>query len=290
VDFNGGSNKAVNRERFGVYVHQVGDEWGVSATQQAVSRRGGVATNDDEVGAAKAKMLREIKTDMEAVCLGNQETTNGAGTAMQTRGAFCWLRKSLQTAAIAVPDKFLPGADTIANIAVTTGSATRAEGPVTFLTNYTQATYTEPVFLTQLTNIYTNYGEKKELDYYCGVTVASGIDQWMREQAVSSSQLVRSFNFDGTSHTISMWVSVYDCAYARVNVIVDQFVNMATTSTAGVATAGAIINPDLWEMQWLEELVSKDMPDGGGGEWGWCRGQFALLCRNPKGNGGVAAS
>lgn len=282
-NFTGGSNKAANRQRFGVYVQQFGDEWGVSATQQAVSRKGGVATNDDEAGAAKSKMLREVKTDMEAFALSNQEAQGGSDDEMRTRGAIAWVRASLQTAAIAVPTAFMP----------TTGNAgTAGVGTITNAATTDSAVLTEAQVRMLLRSVHDTYGEKKELDLYAGSNLCSTFDVFLHDSPaiVTSNTVVRSANVNGADHTISFWVSIYDSAFARVNIINNQFVNFSATSTSGDSNAGALINPELWELQWLEEMVTRDMTDEGGGDWGWSRGQCALLCRNPKGNGAILTS
>ncbi len=49
------SNKASKRQRFGSYVHMYQDDWAVTATQQAVTSRGGNSVVDSEVMARQSR-------------------------------------------------------------------------------------------------------------------------------------------------------------------------------------------------------------------------------------------
>lgn len=266
----GGNNKAKNRARFGNYCHRVFDEWGVTDVQQAVTRRGGNAVVDDEYGSAKAKTLRELKRDLESIALSNQEMQGGSDDEMQTRGFFKWVQTAAQ-ATQPVPSNFRP-----ASAQILSGIGT------------TVPLFTETEFNAVLKAVKQVYGEKKSFDCYAGDDVIETVDLFSRiVEDVDNHTVVRSVDEPGGPHTISFYVTVYESSFARVNMINDQFVRFSTTTSAGETNAAALCNPDLWELQWLEELTSKDEGDHGGGDAGWIRGLVASMCTNPKGNGAI---
>ena len=266
----GGNNKAKNRARFGNYCHRVFDEWGVTDVQQAVTRRGGNYVIDDEAAAAQAKCLREVKRDLECIALANQEMQGGSDDEMQTRGYFKWVQTAAQ-ATQPVPSSFRP-----ASAQILSGIGT------------TVPLFTETEFNAVLKAIKQVYGEKKTFDCYAGDDVIETVDLFSRiVEDVDNHTVVRTVDEPGGPHTISFYVTVYESSFARVNMINDQFVRFSSTTETGETNAAALCNPELWELQWLEELASHDMPDEGGGPWGWIRGITGSMCKNPKGNGAI---
>ena len=266
----GGNNKAQKRARFGNYVQRVFDEWGVTDTQQAVTRKGGNAFTDDEYGYGKAKCLREVATDIESIALSNQEMVGGTDDEMVTRGFFHWVQVAAQ-ATQPVPANFRP-----ATAQILTGVGT------------TVPLFSETDFNGVLKAVKQAFGAKQVLDCYAGDDVIETVDLMTRIiEDVDNNTVVRTVGEGGDGHTITLYVTVFDSSFARVNMINDQFVRFNTTTNTGESTSAALVKPDLWELQWLEDLVSKDEGDHGGGESGWIRGHFACMCRNPKGNGAI---
>lgn len=265
---SGGSNKAGKRKRFGNYVHRIFDEFGTTDTQQAVSRRGGVAVTNDEYGDAKAKCLREIKRDLEAVCLSNQEMQGASDDEMITRGFFKWVQVAAQGTQPVPVDFRTPTAS------ILTGVGTSV--PL----------FTEAAFNTVLKSMKGVYGAKQEVSCIAGDDVIDTVDNFSRVQSNTTNQRY-TVQEQASNRQITLMVTVFESSFARVNMISDQFVRFAATSTVGEANSAALVIPEYWEMQWLEDLISHDSDDEGGGPWGWIRGHFANMCRNPKGQGAI---
>jgi hypothetical protein len=264
----GGNNKAKNRKRFGAHAHRFFDEWGVTDTQQAVSRKGGNAVTDNEYGDAKAKTLREIKRDIEAACLSNQETQGGSEDEMRMRGYFKWVQAGAQNPH-PVPELFRPPAGNILSGYGTTVSL-----------------FTEAQFNGVLKSAKQVYGGKRTYDCHAGDNVIETVDRFTRVQESATNSRYQVYEqMTGKERTISLMVTVFDSSFGRVNMIPNQFVRWDTANEMGDANAAALAAIEYWELQVLEELLTKDEGDHGGGESGWIRGQMASMCANPKGQG-----
>lgn len=264
----GGNNKAKDRQRFGNYCHRWFDEFGVTDVQQDVTKKGGNAVIDNEYGEAKAKTMREAKRDMEAICLSNQEMQGGSDDDMLTRGFFKWVQSAAQTVN-PVPEKFRPPAASILS-----GIGTSL--PLT----------TENALNQVLKSIKQVYGEKRTLNLLGGDDIIDTVDRFSRVNDSSTNVRYQVTEPSG-SKKISLMVTIFDTSFARLEMMSDQFVRFNETTQLGETNAAAIVNPELWELQFLEEMVTRDMDDAGGGPWGWMRCKFANMCNNPRGQGAI---
>lgn len=264
----GGNNKAKNRARFGNYCHRVFDEFGVTDVQQAVTKKGGNAVTDDEYGDAKAKAYKEIKRDMEAICLSNVEMQGGSDDDMITRGFFKWIQNTAQ-ATNPVPEKYRTPAASLLH---------GAFGSIPL--------FTENELNAVLKSLVSVYGDAKTFQLLAGLDVVDTIDRFSRINE-STTNARYHINEPSGSKTISMEVSIFKSSFGRLEVQTDLFVRFGADDVSGNAKAGAIINKELWELQFLEEMMASDERDQGGGPWGWMRGMFANMCRNPRGNAAI---
>lgn len=266
-DAGKGGNKAVNRKRFGTYVHRVMDEYGVTDVQEAISRAGGVAAVSDEYGNSKAKCVREVKRDIESILCGSQEHQGGTEDEMRTRGAFTWLSTSAQTQN-PVDANFL----TLAASCIT-GVGTTA--PL----------FTEAAFNAHLKSLKTVYGGKREYDVIAGNTVIETVDNFTRVQPNSVNTRYQVHEM-ADEHEITLMVQIFESSFGRCNMIPTEFNNI---SAAGIGdpSASLTLNRELWEMDFLENIHAMDLPEEGGGPNGYVRAMLALLCLNPKGNGKI---
>lgn len=281
TDAKKGGNKAKNRARFGVYVHRAFQEFGVDDVQQIISERGGQAGVDNEYGNAKAKTLREMKRDIEAVNLGSQDHTGGDDdTNMTTRGAFSWLSGTAQ-ASNPVPAAYrtpiLP-----------------AVGSHNFGNNIVHGATTVPLFtedelITALKSLTKVYGGKRTYQLIGGVNVTDTIDHFIAVSSAAGST-IRRVNEDAEDYELTLMVKVYDCSFGRVEMQTDLFCNMASTDTAGNDNSGLILNLDLWHMDLFDALHTMDLPDLGGGPNGYAKAMWALLCDSPRGSGKIYTS
>lgn len=267
-------SQSSKRQRFGVYQHKLFDNWAVSDVQQAVAQKGGNAVTNDEKLYAKQKAIRAIKTDGEAICLSDQEMQGGSDDEMKTRGGFKWVQTAAQSVN-PVPDDFRPPATSI----ITLGSDILTE------TNSAAGYKSLNGVLKSMKQV---YGKKIDVEGFFGDDLCEMVDNFSRLNAGTTESRYNVME-NGNGRTITLSVQIFDTTFARLHVIPDQFVRCDANGN-GKGKAGLLVVPEEWEIQWLEELVSQEMPDTGGGPSGWIRGFFALGCRNPKGQGAILDS
>ena len=273
------NNKAAKRTRFGSYVHRVQDEYGVTDVQQAVSRKGGVAAIDNEYSNSKAKALREVKRDMEAVCCSAQEMQGGSDADMQTRGAFNWILDTAQTTQ-AVPADFRPPG------AVSVGAWTSAT-TATILSGVTGVDImTEQMFNTELRNLQKIYGGKKDYMVISGDNITATVDNFTRVNS-STTNIRYQVMEQASNHTITLSASIFDSSFGRAQIVPTQFNNVSASTGLGDANVAYVLNMSLWQLLFLENLHSVDQDENAGGQSGYVKAMFALLCLNPKGNGKI---
>lgn len=267
-DANTGGNKAVNRQRFGVYTQRVMEEFSVTDVQQRISENGGTASIADEYEEAKAKTIREVKRDIEAVNCSGQETQRGSNEDnMLTRGKFNWIRTAAQST-LPVPEEFrTPTAS------IKTGIGTALDG------------FTEDELNTVMQSIKTVRGGTPKMTLIGGNTVVRTIDKFSRvnESTTNSRYQVHQ---DGSKHEIELMVEVFKTSMGTLHCIPTEFNNI-TSAGVGNATAASIIDPADWEMIFLDDLHAKDLDDEGGGPKGYVKAMWQLSCRNPKGSGAI---
>lgn len=261
-DAGRGGNKAADRAKVGTRPHRIMDEFSVTDVQEIISKRGGTAAISDEYANSKAKCLREMKRDMEAINCSTMEMQAGTSEAdMQTRGACTWLSPSAQSVN-PVPDFARP-----ASAQVLSGVTAPTEAQVA----------------TVLTAVKRAYGGKRTFQALSGDTIINTYDNMTRIQPSSTNQRYNVVQ-DADEHEITMMVKVFETSAARLELIPSQFLAVSDAGADDVYRQ-LILNMDLWELGFLDNLHTKDLDDEGGGPRGYAKAIWGLLCRNPKGNG-----
>ena len=256
-----GGNKAVKRQRFGAYLHRFLDTFGVTDVQQAISEKGGNAVTDDEYADAKAKALRELKRDIEATCLSENDTQGGSDDEMQLRGAFKWLAAT-QTPQI--PTDFLtPAAQRL------TGVATLIEVGANSVNSVLKSLSTQ--------------GGSGQYHMFAGVDYVEDIDLFTRTGDGGTTQTRYTVNENGRAQAISMIVKVFETSFGRVTVHPNQFVRIASDGTGDVDSC-LIADMEHWHMSFLEALHAADDPEDASGMSGYVKAIGGLFCKAPRGS------
>lgn len=267
----GGNNKSKNRAKVKNYMHRLQDEYAVDDVQQDISRNRGQAAVTDEAANNKAKMIKEINRDIEAICLGDQSPVEGASDDdMITRGAFDWHNTSGGSGNLLVPELYrTPSASELDHSSTTS-----------------HALFTEIEFNDVLESIKLQHGSKQNLDLFAGSGVCKTLDYFTRKEASGATRY--QVNDSAGSHEITLYVTIFDSSFARVSLIADDFVHLNTSTGVGRTGSGLLCHPDYWEMHLLEELNTYDEDDDdGAGPHGWARTKFATLNLNPKAGGTI---
>lgn len=268
TDAEGGANKAKDRARFGVYIHRQMEPFGVTDVQQIISENGGQAAVDDEYGKAKSKTLLEMKRDMEAICLGDQEDGGGsAETDMTTRGVFKWIQATAQTS------NAVPAAFRTPSGAIVSGKS------------FAGTRFTEDDLNGVLKTLKKVYGGKRTYFGLGGNNAIDTVDHFTRVDVGSNARYRVQEMAD--AHEITMMVNIFESSFGRLEFTADDFIKTSATTGAADEEALAILNMDLWHIDMFDDLHSVDLPDKGGGPNGYAKQMFALMCDSPKGNGKI---
>lgn len=257
-DINSFSNKSNKRQRFGNYIHILEDTFAVTDVQMHVATAG----TNNLYGEEKAKCLRELKRDLEAVVCGDQEMQQGSNAAdWQTRGLFTWIQSTAQSVN-PVPADYLTPAGNIGAY----GSG-----------------ITEAQFNGILQSLFTVYGQKKTYEVPAGVDFINTVDNFTRVQPSSTNQRYNVTEY-ASSRQITLSVRVFDSSFGIANLIPDQFLKIDANGV-GAPAAALFLNMELLELQFMESLHSVDKVDEGGGPRGYCKAIASLCVKNPRGLG-----
>jgi len=262
-----GGNKSTTRERFGSYCLRVMKSFGVSDVQQRISMSGGTAGVPNEYEREKMKALREIKRDLEANACSDQETSTGANSIMNNRGAFQWLRS---TAVPAIPALFqAPAAQTL------TGVTTILESGANSLSSVL-------ISLTQ------QYGTgAKKFTAFTGTAYQQSVDQFSRTDNTGGTSSARFRVNSDNDGEIELAVNRFSTSFGEIDFVLDLFLRISNSgANAGIGSTQSMLiaKMDLWEWFELEPLHTVDLPEDAGGRTGYVKHIGGLGCLNPRGN------
>lgn len=259
-----GNNKAGKRARLGTYQHRMMDNFGVTDVQEDVSRKGGNAAGNSEYDMALAKCFLEMKRDMEAICTSSNDHQGGTDEEMLTRGAFDWIDSS---GPADVPEDFraLSGA-----IKASVGSPSALD---------------EDDLNTILQYLQRAHGAKKSYMAIFGDNLIKNADNFVNSEG-STTATRRQVVSNASEHEIDIEVKVFSSSFGRAMFVPTQFNNVDSNGDPD-HNAGLVLNMELWELKFLEDLEDHELPNNGSGRNGFIRGKFANCCKNPKGNGKI---
>ncbi len=266
-----GGNKTTKRARFGAYLHRWHDTFSVTDVQQAVSEAGGNANVSDEYEHAKAKTIREMKRDIEATCLSNQDTQGGSDEEMKLRGLFKWLVTSGTTVTPNIPADYatLSGA-------VLTSKADLLESDLNAVLKVLKG----------------QYGGSREFVMLAGNDYVEDCDLFAVQDTAGGSASRYTYPVvveGGETKKISMIVKIFQSSFGRVVIHDSDMINVSSAGAANAACA-AILKRDNWKLVFLEKLHSVDDWKDAGGEGGFAKAIGGLFCSMPRGNGYIVNS
>lgn len=261
-----GSNKATQRARFGAYVQRFMDEFAVTDVQQMIAQKGGNYAVTDELGHAQAKCLRELKRDIEATCLSENECHGGDEEDMKLRGAYKWL---MATQTPQLPDSVLCPAGQ-------------------YLTSVTQIAEHGDNSLNQLLKLLAAQGGNSgEYHFFAGNDYIEDIDLFTRQiQQGTPAEARYTVNENGKAVDITMMVASFQTSFGRVVKHPDQFLRI-NDAGIGKTDSGLLLDMQYWELAWLNPLGIAERWENAGGSGGVYRGIAGLFCTMPRGNAAI---
>lgn len=249
------TDKFANRARLGNYIQKFRRDYMVSDLQNAVDSVGPA-----KIAQAEAKAVREIKRDIEATLISNNDRTveDGAGTPYGLRGLGDWI-----------------------------DSAGPSDVPATYRTPagsiHASGTFNETVFNNLITSIYRVTGTSNGLTLVADTALRRVISDFARTSG-SSDYSVRRVAYEGGEATIKLSVELYESDHGIVS-IVNMNPDCAPDTTN--KDTGYLVNPEFYGVAELIPLGSTRLPNLGGGERGYVDCAMTLLVKHPGAHGKI---
>ena len=256
ADVTSFTDQFASRARLGNYIQKFRRDFMVSDLQEAVDSVGPA-----KVAQAEAKAIRELKRDVEATILSDNDRQAETGAVpYKMRG----LGKFLDGANADIPDEY----ETPAASIDTNGSA-----------------ITETEFNTVIRSIYRANGEANNLVLIADTNLRKQIADYAR--LGDQTATVRNVNYDGNNSTIKLSVEIYQSDFGIVSIVnMNPVTNPETV--AGTNTnhdRGYMINPDYYGIHELIPMGSSRLPNMGGGERGFVDCALTLGVYAPAAHG-----
>ena len=249
------TDKFANRARLGNYIQKFRRDYIVSDLQNAVDSVGPA-----KIAQAEAKAVREIKRDIEATLISNNDRSveDGAGTPYGLRGLGDWIDSS-------------GPADVPATYRTPAGSI------------HASGTFNETVFNNLITSIYRVTGTSNGLTLVADTALRRVISDFARTSG-SSDYSVRRVAYEGGEATIKLSVELYESDHGIVS-IVNMNPDCAPDTTN--KDTGYLVNPEFYGVAELIPLGSTRLPNLGGGERGYVDCAMTLLVKHPGAHGKI---
>ena len=256
ADVTSFTDKFSGRARLGNYTQKFRRDYMVSDLQEAVDSVGPA-----KIAQAEAKAIRELKRDVEATLLSDNEMSaeDGAGTPYKLRGLGKWIQNSAQSVN-PVPAAFRTPADSIKEDA---------------------STLLESEFNDLITSIYRETGTTNSLTLVADTALRRVISDFAR---IGVSGENREFNVSGDSGTIRLSVELYQSDHGVVSII-----NMNPDCAPDTTNkdTGYLINPEYYGVHELIPMGSTRLPNLGGGERGYVDCSLTLGVYHPQAHGKI---
>jgi hypothetical protein len=257
ADVTSFTDKFSGRARLGNYTQKFRRDYMVSDLQEAVDSVGPA-----KIAQAEAKAIRELKRDVEATLLSDNEMSaeNGVGTPYKLRGLGKWIQNGEQ-ATNPVPEAFRTPTDSIKDDA---------------------STLLESEFNDLITSIYRETGTTNSLTLIADTGLRRVISDFARIGAGSND--VREFNVSGDSGNIRLSVELYQSDHGVVSII-----NMNPDCAPDTTNkdTGYLINPEYYGIHELIPMGSTRLPNLGGGERGYVDCSLTLGVYHPQAHGKI---
>lgn len=256
ADVTSFTDKFSGRARLGNYTQKFRRDYMVSDLQEAVDSVGPA-----KIAQAEAKAIRELKRDVEATLLSDNEMSaeDGAGTPYKLRGLGKWIQNGEQ-ATNPVPEAFRTPADSIKEDA---------------------STLLESEFNDLITSIYRETGTTNSLTLVADTALRRVISDFARIGVTGEN---REFNVSGDSGTIRLSVELYQSDHGVVSII-NMNPDCAPDKTN--KDTGYLINPEYYGVHELIPMGSTRLPNLGGGERGYVDCSLTLGVYHPQAHGKI---
>lgn len=260
VTFGASSDKFAGRARLGNYVQKFRRDFMVSDLQEAVDSVGPAKT-----AQAEAKAIRELKRDVEATLISDNEMSFENGTnPYKLRGLGKWI-DSAEQAVNPVPSNYR-----------TDGGSIHSTGD-----------FTEETLNNLITSIYRTTGASESLTLVADTALRRKITDFARYAPnVTDNTAIRNVNYEGGNAEIKLSVELYQSDHGVVSVV-----NMNPDCAPDTTNkdTGYLINPEFFGVAELIPMGSTRLPNLGAGERGYVDCALTSLVMHPQAHGKITA-
>lgn len=266
VDVSTYADEFSARVRVGNYTQKFRRAYQVSDIQEVV----------DSVGPAKfaqaeAKALRELKRDVEATILSDneQDVEDGSGSnPYKMRGLGKWIQSGAQ-ATNPVPAAYRTPADSVYDIS-------------------TSGAFTETAMNNIITSIYRVSGATQSLTLVADTALRRVISDFARigeiGTAGSGDASIRNVNYNGETAKIKLSVELYQSDHGIVSIV---NMNPDCSPDTTNKNRGYFLNPEYASIAELIPVGSTVLPNLGGGERGYVDCALTLAVHHPGAHGKI---
>ena len=264
VDVSTYSDEFTDRVRLGNYTQKFRRAYQVSDLQEAV----------DSVGPAKfaqaeSKALRELKRDIEATLLSDNEQSveDGSGSnPYKLRGLGKWIQNGAQ-ALNPVPATYRTPVDSVYDIS-------------------TSGAFTETAMNNIITSIYRVSGAMDGLTLVADTALRRIISDFARldPDGDGAGTSIRNVNYNGESASIKLSVELYQSDHGIVSIV---NMNPDCSPDTTNKNRGYFLNPEYASIAELIPVGSTVLPNMGGGERGYVDCALTLAVHHPGAHGKV---
>lgn len=235
-------------------------------------------TPRDALAVAIAKTMIELKRNMEATVLSNNESAvqgSGTATADATRGLGKWIQSTAQSH-YAVDSNYLTPSGSIDSSTAT-------------------ADYTDKTVTTVLKSIYDEHGDgEAEFDIWAGSTWKQQIDRLtIYSRNESNMTQVRRWNSSDETK-VSVFVDMFSTSFGTARVRCANFINTGTGSNPHTSATSKLLAyvtlADYLELRMSQTPKAQDLAKTGRSERYLTWAEGALVVKNPRVLGKFAPS
>lgn len=256
-------NSARKRARQKSYIQIKRRTAKVSRVAEEVNDAAGVKT---EIGRAASKKLVEIKRDIEATLLSDNEHQDDNGSvAWQVRGLGTWIDSSAQSGDFAVDAEFRPSSSQIDTTA--TASLDEDDNVQAML----QAIFDS-----------TGMGAGSQYALICGSVLRRRITDMTRTDTVSSAAATKVRNFDGQMEDkkVTNTTTIFEGDFGILEVIPSSFIGWSSGSPD--TDRGYVVPMDKVHLRYNSRPSVEQLDDNGGGPRILVETRIGFQVDNPK--------
>lgn len=266
LDVSDFENSSRNRVRQKSYIQIKRRTAKVSRVAEDVNEVAGLKS---EIARASAKKLVEIKRDIEATILSNNEHQDDTGSVpWKIRGLNQWISSSAQSGDFPVDSNFRPASAQID----TTATASLDED--TNVQGMLQAIFDA-----------TGMGAGSHYTLVAGSVLRRRFTDMTRTDTVSSAAAVRVRNFDGRMEDkkITNTTTIFEGDFGIIEILPSSFINWSSGSPD--TDAGYVIPVEKLHLRYNGRPSVEQLADNGGGPRILVEARIGLQVDNPKGFG-----